>query len=250
MFIFGSGSLYGTPLTDASGAAIANPTPVKFGTLQNVSLDFSFENKMLYGQKQFPVAVGRGKGKISGKAQVGTLNGGLINSLFFGQTLATGLIGVYNGDTGSVIPGTPFTLTPTVPSSGTWTKDLGVIVDGVQLNRVASAPATGQYSVAAGVYTFAAADAGKIAFIHFEYTATAVGAQKSTITNQLMGYAPTFSLHLSTPYQGKTMTVNLLSCISAKLGFATKQDDFVVPEFDFDAFANASDQILTYSLQD
>lgn len=250
MYLFGSGVLYGTPLTDAAGAAIANPTPVKFGTLQNVSVDISFENKMLYGQKQFPVAVGRGKGKVSGKASIGNLNGGLINSLFFGQTLTTGQIGISNGDVSATIPTTPFTITPTVPNSGTWVEDLGVIMGGVQLSRVASGPAAGQYSVSAGVYTFAAADTGKTVYISYRYTATVAGASKSVVTNQLMGYAPSFSCHLSAPYAGKQLTLILHNCISGKLSFATKQDDFIVPEFDFDAFADSNEQVLTFSLQD
>lgn len=251
MFVFGSGNLYGTPLTDAAGAAIVTPTPVKFGTLQDVSVDISFEIKSLYGQKQFPVAIGRGKGKIAGKAKVGSLNGGLVNSLFFGQSMTTGLIGVYNGDTGQSIPASPYTITVTPPGSGTWSADLGVIdSNGIQMTRVASAPATGQYSVSAGVYTFAAADTLKTVFISYEYTATSVGANKSTVTNQLMGYAPRFAAELSCPYDGKQLTLTLFSCISSKLTLATKQDDFVVPEFDFEAFANSAGSVLTWSLHD
>jgi hypothetical protein len=250
MFIFGAGNLYGVPISDAAGNAIANPTPIKFGTLQNVSLDISFENKTLYGQNQFPVAVGRGKGKISGKAQFAGLNGATINSLFFGQTLSTGITAVYSDVTGSVIPGTPYQVTPTVPLSGTWSRDLGVVMNGVPMTRVASAPATGQYSVAAGVYTFAAADTTKTVFIDYEYTATSTTAPQGIVTNQLMGYAPSFLAELTTPYAGKQLTVTLFNCISSKLTLATKQDDFMVPEFDFDAFANSSNQVIKYSLSD
>jgi hypothetical protein len=251
MFLFGSGVLYGIPTADANGNAIANPTPIKFGTLQNVSVDISFENKSLYGQSQFPVAVGRGKGKIAGKAQFAGINGATLNHLFFGQTLAAGIIGIVNDVVGTVIPSTPFTITPTVPNSGTWTLDLGVVdSNGVPMTRVASAPATGQYSVAAGVYTFAAADTGKTVFINFEYTATSTVAQKSTVNNLLMGYAPTFRCELSTPYAGKQLALTLFNCISSKMTFATKQDDFIVPEFDFDAFANGSNQVMTYALSE
>lgn len=250
MFIFGAGNLYGIPLTDSAGNAIATPTPIKFGTLQNVSLDISFENKTLYGQNQFPVAVGRGKGKISGKAQFAGLNGATMNSLFFGQSLSTGITSTFSDANGSVIPSTPFTLTPTVPLSGTWSRDLGVVLNGVPMTRVASAPTAGQYSVAAGVYTFAAADTGKTVFIDFEYTATSTTAPQGTVTNQLMGYAPSFLCDLTTPYAGKQLTVTLFSCISSKLTLATKQDDFMVPEFDFDAFANSSNQVIKYSISD
>lgn len=250
-YVFGTGSLWGTPTQDASGNAIVNPTPVLFGTLQEVSLDTSFDTKMLYGNLQFPVAVGRGKGKISAKAKLAQFNGALINSLFFGQTLSAGIVADVYDVTGSVIPSTPFQITPTVPSSGTWSQDLGVRSStGTTLTRVASAPATGQYSVSSGVYTFAAADVGLTVFISFQYTATSTTAQKSTVTNLPMGYAPTFRADLSIPYAGKSLIVTLPNCLSSKLSFATKLDDFLVPEFDFDAFANAAGQVMTYALSD
>ena len=57
---FGTGILYGIPLTDAAGNAISNGTPVQFGQLQDIAIDLSFDEKMLYGASQFPIAVGRG----------------------------------------------------------------------------------------------------------------------------------------------------------------------------------------------
>ena len=49
-FSFGSGLMFGTR------SDIANATPIQFGTLQDISLDFSFSNKDLMGQYQIPVA--------------------------------------------------------------------------------------------------------------------------------------------------------------------------------------------------
>jgi hypothetical protein len=251
-FAFGSGILWGTPSLDAAGNAIANPTPVQFGTLQDVSLDVSFENKTLHGQNQFPVAVGRGKGKISGKAKFAQLNGSLINSLLFGQTLSAGLIADVYDTTGTSVPASsPYTVTPTVPGSGTWSQDLGVRdANGLPMTRVASLPTTGQYSVAAGVYTFAAADTAKTVFINYQYTTTSTTAQKSTVQNVLMGYAPSFRIDLSMPFQGKSMIWTLPNAISTKLTIATKLDDFTMPEFDFEGFADSSGNVLTYSLTD
>ena len=243
---FGSGLLYGIPLTDSSGAAISNPTPVRFGTLQEVSIDISFDVKQLYGQNQFPVAVGRGKGKLSGKAKFAQLNGTLINSLFFGQTLSSGILAAVNDTTGATIPATPYQITPTVPSSGTWALDLGVInSSGLPMTRVASAPATGQYSVSAGVYTFAAADTGQTVFINYRYTATSTSAKKMTITNQPLGYIPSFQVEFNANFQGKQFLISLPNAISNKLAFATKTDDFMVPEFDFEGFADASGNVMT-----
>lgn len=67
------------------------------------------------------------------------------------------------------IPTTPYQITPTA-LYGRWAMDLGVTIAGVAAAKVASAPVTGQYAVSAtGVYTFAAADAGKAAVISYGY---------------------------------------------------------------------------------
>lgn len=247
-YVFGSGVLWGTPLTDSAGNAIANPTPVIFGVLQEASVDISFENKTLHGQNQFPVAVGRGKGKVSGKAKAAKINGAILNNIVFGQTVTNGIQSAVYDTTGATIPATPFTITPTIPGSGTWLADLGVVgPNGEVFTKVASAPTANQYSVAAGVYTFAAADTGKKVFISFSYTGTSTTAPKSTVTNQLMGYAPTFKADLYMPYNGKSLLLSLPACISTKLTMATKLDDFMVPEFDFEAFADASGNVLSWA---
>ena len=250
-FGFGSGIFWGTPLTDAYGNAIANPSPIQLGVLQDLSLDISFDTKMLYGQNQFPVAVGRGKGKMSGKAKLAQFSGAMINSLIFGQTLSSGILGDVNDTTGASIPLTPFQITPTVPSSGTWSADLGVKnANGVPLTRVAAAPATGQYSVAAGVYTFAAADTGLQVFICFQYTATSTTAKKSTVLSLPMGYAPTFKADLFVPYAGKALVMTIPQCLASKFGLATKQDDFIIPEFDFEGFSDSSGNAIYWAVSE
>jgi len=251
-YSFGSGTLWGIPLTDAVGNTISNPTPIKFGTLQECSVELSFDVKELFGQNQYPVAVGRSKGKVTGKAKFAQIFGAAYNSLFFGQTLSSGtLTSDYIDTTGAAIPGTPYTITPTVPSSGTWTQDLGVInSNGTPMTRVASAPATGQYSVAAGVYTFAAADTTQTVFINFQYTATSAAAKKIDVMNQPMGYVPTFKAELYAPYSGKSLILTLPQCVGTKLTFPTKLDDFMVPEFDFSAFADSTGKVLTLAVSE
>src|SRR5271155_3668230 len=83
-FSFGSGYIYGVPLTGT------NLTPVLLGTLQDVSYDISASNKELFGQFQFPVATGRGPAKFTGKAKMGAFSAGMWNTFFFGPGL-TGL---------------------------------------------------------------------------------------------------------------------------------------------------------------
>lgn len=248
-FAFGSGVLWGTQLTDATGAAVANASPLQFGAIQDVSLDISFDMKMLSGPNSFPIISARGKGKISGKAKFAEINGAVLNGLFFGQTTSAGLISDVWAPSASVaIPTTPFQITPTVPSSGTWSKDLGVEnASGVPMVKVASAPTTGQYSVAAGVYTFAAADVGLFVAINYQYTVVSTVAKKSTVTNIAMGSAPTFVADLYMPFNGKSVILTLNSCVTTKLNLATKLDDFMIPEFDFEAYADSSGNVFTWS---
>ncbi len=252
---FGSGMLWATPQTDALGNALANPTPIMIGVMQEGSIDINFENKTLHGQNQFPVAVGRGKGKIGGKCKFAQLFGALFNSVLFGQTLTSGLVAVAYDTSGRTVPASPYQLTVTPPGSGSFSRDMGVISDkGLPLARVANAPASGQYSVTpAGLYTFAAADTGRTVFINYEYTvagASAGGATQSTVMNLPMGSAPTFTADLFLPYQGKSMKITLYSCIAGKLALSTKQDDFLVPDFDFDAFADPVGRVMNYSLSE
>jgi len=245
---FGSGLMFAVPLKDGNGHDITTPTPVQFGVLQEVSVDIQFENKMLHGQGQLPVAVGRGKGKIGGKAKFAQINGALYNSIFFGQTLSKSILAVQSDFVGAVIPASPYTITPAPPFSGTWQTDLGVVdANGKPMTRVASAPATGQYSVAAGVYTFAAADTAKKVYITFEYSAVSTTANKIDVVNLPMGYAPEFSLYLANPFRGKINSLKLYACVSTKLAVGGKNDDFTVPEMDFEAFTNDAGQALTWN---
>lgn len=235
-------------MTDAFGAAIANPSPILVAGMQDISLDLSAEMKELYGTGSMPLAIGRGKQKVNVKIKNAQVHGRLWNALFFGQTLAAGIYDTVFDGTGSVIPTTPYQVTPTPPSSGTWGYNLGVRdANNLPLQRVASGPTTGQYTVASGVYTFAAADAGKTVYIDYQYTATSTVAQKLPIANVPMGSAPTFQFDMRIPYQGNVFNATFPSCVATKLTLATKLDDFALPEFDFGAQAPGSAAIGTLS---
>jgi hypothetical protein len=232
---------------DAAGNAITNPTPVKFLACQDISSDLSFDTKMLYGTNQFPLAIARGKGKGTVKAKNGQVNGAMLNNAFFGQTKATGQNGVVQDVSGTAIPATPFTITPTPPATGTWVADLGVRdSNGIPMTRVATTPTTGQYSVSAGVYTFAAADTLKLVFIDYKYSVTT--GNNISIANQLLGSTPTVQLDISVPYGGKQLTITFPQAVAGKLALATKLDDFTIPEFNFDIFANPAGIVGTIGL--
>lgn len=246
MINFGVGKLIAVPTNAADGSVIANPTPVVLGTMQDVSLDLSVEMKTLYGSKRYPIAVGQGKGKTEIKAKYAEIDGGILGSLFFGRTEAAGIKAAVF-DSAGTIPATPgpYTLTVAPPGSGSFVADLGVMnaATGEQLSRVASAPAAGQYSVSgAGAYAFAAADQGKAVRISYEYAA-ASGGKVWTITNEVMGYTPSFTLLLQNGYQGKNMVVKLNRCVSGKLALPLKNDDFAIYDFDAEAFADANGEL-------
>lgn len=234
----------------ASGSAwaidsAANPTPAPFGILQSVGIDFSFSNKELTGTFAFPVAVGRGAGKISCKAQAARLSGRLLN-LFFGGSKAVGQVNLAQDESGTV-PSTPFQVT--VANSANFATDLGVFnaTTGIPYVRVAAGPATGQYTVASGVYTFAAADTGQLVKISYTY-ATAGSGETITISNPLMGVAPTFKTVATQLFNTLRSTITLNSNVFNKLGVATKSEDFNIPDFDWSAQADAANNIGTWSL--
>jgi hypothetical protein len=241
MYVFGSGVLQGQR-TD-----ISNSAPVNFGLVQDVTLDWSFDLKEGYGQYQWPVVLARGKGKATGKAKVLRASGYAIGNLFFGLAPTAGQTATSFAES-HPIPSTPYQIT--VTQSATYVADYGVVYNatGLPLTEVASSPATGQYSVntSTGVYTFAAADTGLTVLISYTYTIASTGLTIS-ITNQLMGTTPTFSGNFYTTFQGKAVTINLPNCVSSKLNFAGKLDDYTMPEFDFGVFASAANVIGTWS---
>jgi len=239
MFQFGSGTLWGYPV---AGNLAANPTPIKFGTLQDISVEISGALKELYGQNQFAEAVARGKCKIAGKAKFAQIVGKHVNDLFFGQATNSGQKLTSLDEAQTVPAASPYTVT--VTNSAQFVDDWGVrySVTGLPLAKVTTSPVQGQYSVSSGVYTFAAADAGAVVLISYRYS-SATGLQLN-IRQQLMGFAPTFQVLLNEQYAGKQANLLLYSCVAEKLTWATKNEDFLVPEFDFEAFSNAGGQVM------
>jgi hypothetical protein len=120
---------------------------------------------------------------------------------------------------------------------------------------VTTPSAAGQYSVnpATGVYTFAAADANAAVAISYLYNIASAG-KKLVLTNQFMGYTPTFK---ATFYTTKTtqgtaagLALVLNACTASKLALPTKTDDYEIQEFDFSAFADATGAIGTLSVNE
>lgn len=237
---FGSGLLFATN-------NVAGSTPIQFGTLQDVQLDVSRTLKELYGQNQFALAIAAAQMKITGKAKVGQVNGRLYNDLFFGGTTATGQTLMVYQEPGTIPAATTYTVT--VANAASWVADEGVLyaATGIPFAKVASAPTIGQYSVAAGVYTFAAADASAAVLTSYTYTSASSG-KTITAGNPLQGVQPTFSIVLTRQYNGLQENTTLYQCIASKLSLPTKMADWGITEIDFSAFANAAGQVISVSM--
>jgi hypothetical protein len=239
-FSFGSGLMFGTR-TD-----ISNATPIQFGTLQDISLDFSFSNKDLMGQYQMPVATARGAAKLTGKAKFARIDPQAFADIFFGQarTLNTS-DEISNGEAATIPASSPYTVTAI--NAATYLDDLGVTyaATGLSLTRVASSPTTGQYTVASGVYTFASGDEGAAVQLNYIYTASS--GSKLVLTNQLMGQGPTFKLRLFNTYNSRNAIYEFNQAMSTKLSLDFKNEDWTIPELDFSLFTDASNTLGTIS---
>ncbi|MBV8938129.1 MAG: hypothetical protein JO095_20325 [Alphaproteobacteria bacterium] len=237
---FGSGAVWGER-TDVVGSGIG---PRQFGVLQDIQIDFDWSEKELYGQLQFPVAIARGQGKITGKAKFAQILGLLYSDIFFGVTPATGQFAVSQLEAGIVPATTPYTVI--AANAANYNDDLGVSYagSGKRFNRVTTPSAAGQYSVnfATGLYTFSSADASAAVLISYTYN-IATSGNKLTLSNQPMGVTPTFKATFYSAYNGSGTALRLNACTANKLSLPTKLDNWTINELDFTAFADASGTI-------
>jgi hypothetical protein len=242
-YSFGSGVLFGR-------SSNANPTPVRFGALQEVAIDFAFTAKPLYGQFQFPIAVGRGTAKVTGKAKWANFSAQAYNDLFFGNA------SLPSGENTVAVVGEAKTVTANIVTAthngaGNFVADMGVVsvIGGAIFQRV-SANAVGQQYVCnetTGVYTFNSTQNAVAVLISYTWNNTANGSS-ILIGNPLLGTAPTFMAVFTNTFNGQQQTLTLNSCMSNKLSLATKLDDWTIPEFDFDIFADGNNNVGTWSL--
>lgn len=238
-YMFGTGQLFATP--EGGG------NPLRIGALQDVSFEFSGDNKALHGQYQFPLDVARGKSKVEGKIGTANIDVDSFNRLFFGGTVTADSEKKQAVNEAASIPANPGPYTVTVANAATYYLDLGVVAvaTGLPMKQVSGAPATGEYSVDSetGIYTFAAADEGLAIIINYLYTATTANSGTLDINNLLMGDVPTFQLVASQIHKGKQFTICLYSCIADKLSLPLKQDDHTVSEISYMVQANAANQV-------
>jgi hypothetical protein len=251
---FGAGRCVLTPF---GPNAAPNPAPIQIPVIQSVDIDISFAKKELYGVGQYPVAVARTEGKIEVKVKMGAEYTKLLNDVISGNTISTGqtlfVIDSQQTPTSHVV-----TITP--PSSGVWQLDLGVryqsttaagALGGLPLYPVTTLTASGQYTVAAGVYTFYSSDTAAAAGVQITYTYTLASVGYTvTTTNQPMGQMPTFTFDYLNNQWGTNFYMRFYNCIASKISRPFKNNDYVVRELDFDAYAGTSGNVYITSEDD
>lgn len=240
--LFGCGYLFGVPTGGGS--------PIMFAALQDVSVEFSQDVKSLYGSQKFPIEIAGGKAKIECKASVGRIDPVLFNTIYWGGTLSTSTLTLGSMDEIGTVPGS-VAYTVTVANAAQFRTNLGVFdpVTGMFMTMIPSGtPTTGQYTVSAGVYTFAAADANKVLRFYYTYGAT-TGGSSVVVTNQQLGQINDFRAVLQNSFKGKQTVLELYRCTSTKLSMPFKQDDFLIPSFDFSAQDDGTGNVFAYSAQ-
>lgn len=246
MIQFGAGNIFALPLTTLGNPA-TNPTPVQPLSLQDSNVEFDQKIEQLRGQYKYADDIAPGDCDIKGKISFGQAELGQFNNLMFAGTVAAGITAQSPNEPHAIPGSTAYTVTITPPDSGTFAKDMGVryAATGAPFTRLTTGtPAQGQYTVSAGVYTFASADASAAVLISYAYTLADVG-NTLTVTNQQQGYGPAVEMYLFKPYQG-TNGLHLYYVRCSKFAIPTKRSGYEIYEVDFMASANAAGQVFDW----
>jgi hypothetical protein len=215
----------------------ANPDVMQFAVIKNWSLELSQEEIELRGSDLDVLDRVASKRDLKGKIAISEISTALLNAVTAGGAITTGsmLPAVHS----AAVPTTPYQIT--VTNSATFDKDLGVIdkTSAKELACVASAPATGEYSYAAGVYTFAAADTAHNVAIHYRYTSTA--GKTITVSGASAGSASTtYGLFLLGTAGGKSYSIEVPAVTIPNLSLSMSPDAWADVSLDFAAKLDAN----------
>ncbi len=224
----------------------ADGTPRKLAKLQDVNMDMSFTNKPLFGEKNVASLIPRGHGKITGKATIAKFSADVLNQVFFNQVATAGQVLLVDGEEHTITAAAAV-----ATNTATFTTDLGLVnkATGKQFLKVAATPAVGEYTCdAVGNYAFNATDNGVVFRSSYLHTST-TGGKTIAIKSEDTGTIVTFMGVFSKKFNGKTETVILNKLTSSKLSLLSmKQEDYSMPNFDFEAMADDNDNIGTISI--
>lgn len=248
--MFGVANVFMNPTTGNIPTLATNQQLV---TLQDFSIDIDVTVKELRGQYQFPDDTADSDRKLTWKCGFGRMDIDAYNNLVFGESAITTGGDYVNVNEQHTIPSSPYAITTT--NSATWTGDEGVIYasgtaaqNGQKLTKVSSSPSTGQYSVSAGVYTFAAADTGLL--VNISYISTVTTGRQLLVKNHSQGWGPGLTIYAANPYQEFTGTipnyVKLYACKVTKTGVPLKRADYLITPIEGEAYADSSGNVALF----
>ena len=243
MFPFGSGAFY------FQNARAGNYTKYGVAALQEGSVNIEMDVKELHGGNRFAVDVRTGKGKIDGSVKFADWRSDAF-ALVTGASVATGQRSVVIDESGTLA-----THAVTVSGSATFYRDVQVtfidkgagtstLTAGQILTQVASAPTAGQYSVAAGVYTFAVAD--DLANVKISYMKTLTTGALATWSNVAIGTTPVFRGLFQGTHDADRMVLELEYCVIHGWKTGSKIDDWMQVDVPFKAFADPVTTTIGY----
>jgi hypothetical protein len=170
-----------------------------------------------------------------------------MSQIYFGEPVTTGIDAAVANEPGTVPASSVYTIS--VVNATDWTEDRGVTyATGQMLTNVGSGSLTaaGQYKVAAGVYTFDAADASQEMLISYVWT-NATGGSSMIITSRPQGYGPIIELWFDMPYKGNN-SVRVYNARLSGLKMPIKRNDYVIAEMDWEGFANPQGQVAKLNM--
>jgi hypothetical protein len=231
---FGIGSV---TATDADG----NVTDVT--VVRNITVEFKSTEKPLIGNQLAPIDSATTGLEVGGTIQAADSPAALVALVVPNTAKTTGRRKPKLHE--AAIPANPGPYTIQVTEHATFASNLGVVdkTSGKTLKKVAENPATGEYSVAAGTYTFAAADAGHNVAIRYSHTAT--DGVTRTGKNQTVGVTAGYQLEVYEPIGGTKEEGYFFPKVKfSNLSGGMKTDDWTESGFDFTAFSDGSDELF------
>ena len=221
-----------------------NPTPCRASTPQSQSIDFKRKVESLFGENQLAVAVAAGQMEVTGKVEFSKTVARIFADILFGDGSTTGSYLESDQEAGT-IPGSSSYIV-TVVNSATWLFDLGVrnATTGVIYTCVASGTevAGKSYSVAAGVYKFAAGDANGNVLISYGYSSATAG-ESIVLANQLQGLTGNFQAVHTLPWGTETDMFVFYNCIAGSTSLSAKNGGFGNTSLDYTAAVNGNGQL-------
>lgn len=234
---------------------LANAKPSFLGVLQDLEIDIAVTLKELTGAYRMPIDVAPANMKVTGKAKFARIQGASVNNLLLGQNETDGAgIDMAVAEAFTVPPSTPYTYQALNHSA--FLEDLGVFYanGGAQLQPVAAlgGATPGQYTISGGTYTFASGDAAANLIAYYSYSATSL--VQLSLVNQLMGSGPVFELQAKQDYfvagVEKKLVLKLNACRASKWTLPFKNADYTIQDFEFTAFADATNAWGTFAFSE